>query len=167
MRSTNGRRRKAQRGTQIIEFAFVLPILVFLVMSVSEGASLVRVHQVLNNAASEAARTAAAAENQNGWNGSQQNTVAAQAACSYLRSNSGAFVNWNAVQDATCSDPAFSIQVTRLSLANAPQVNGIALSASKAVVTYQYPLQLMPALPWLGIPNPLPLKGVVEFRNFY
>lgn len=146
----------------------MLPILIFLVMAVSEGAAFVRAHQVLNNAAREAARTAASVENLNGWDSTtQQNAVAIQAACSYLRSNSAAFVSWNATQDSTCSDPAFSIKVTRLQLADAPVVRGVAMSSSKAVITYRFPLQLLPALPWVGLQNPLPLRGTAQFRNYY
>jgi len=146
----------------------VLPILVFLAMAVSEGASFVRAHQVLNNAAREGARSAASVENLNGWDPvTEQNSVAIQAVCSYLRANSAAFVEWNATQDTTCSDQAFTIQVTRLTLIDAPKVNGVAMSGSNAVVVYRYPLQLLPALPWVGLPNPLPLRGTAQFRNFY
>jgi Flp pilus assembly protein TadG len=167
MRTTNRSKRRGQRGTQIAEFALVLPILAFLAMAVSEGANFVRAHQVLNNAAREAARAASTAENMNGWNsGTTQNTVAVQAACTYLRTNSAAFAMWNASQDATCSDAAFTIAVTR-SPANAPRVNGIAMSVTQATVTYRYPLQFLPSLPQVGLPNPLPLTGTAEFRNFY
>jgi Flp pilus assembly protein TadG len=168
MKRTERQRRHSQRGTQIVEFAVVLPILIFLVMAVSEGAAFIRTHQVLNNAAREAARTAAAVENLNGWDPvSQQNSIAIQAACNYLRNNSGAFVNWNALSDSTCSDAAFTIQVTRLEGVNAPSVSGVAISSSRAIVTYRYQLQLFPALPSVGLPNPLPLSGTAEFRNLY
>ncbi len=50
MRPTNHRRR-AERGTQIAELAVVLPLLAFLAFIVSEGAGVVRTHQVINNAA--------------------------------------------------------------------------------------------------------------------
>jgi hypothetical protein len=81
--------------------------------------------------------------------------------------NSAAFVNWDATQDTTCSNPAFTIQITRLTQGNAPSVDSIAISASKAVVTYRYPLQMLPSLPWVGLPNPLSLSGTAQFRNFY
>src|SRR5690242_15968932 len=168
MRRTERQRRHKQRGTQIVEFALVLPILIFLVMAVTEGAAFIRTHQVLNNAAREAARTASAVENLNGWDlVTQQNSIAIQAACNYLRSNNGAFVNWSATSDTTCSDAAFTIQVTRLEGVDAPSVNGVAISASRAIVTYRYPLQLFPSLPSVGLPNPLPLSGTAEFRNLY
>jgi Flp pilus assembly protein TadG len=143
----------------------VMPILMFLAMAVSEGAAFVRAHQVLNNAAREGARMASAEENLNGWDATGQNSVGIQAACDYLRANSGAFVKWDATQDTTCSNTAFTIQVTRLRLTDIP--SGVAMSASKAVVTYKYPLQMFPALPWVGLPNPLPLRGTAEFRNLY
>jgi Flp pilus assembly protein TadG len=167
MRRTERQRRHRQRGVEVAEFAVVLPILLFMVFAVSEGASFIRAHQVLSNAAREAARTAAAAENQNGWDAGQQNSIAIQVACTYLRSNSAAFVKWDATQDTSCSDAAFNIQVARVTLGNAPNVNGVAISSSRASVTYRYPLQMFPALPWVGLPNPLPLTGTAEFRNFY
>ena len=145
----------------------MLPILLFMVFAVSEGAAFIRAHQVLSNAAREAARSAAAAENQNGWDATQQNSIAIEVACSYLRDNSQAFVKWNATADTSCSDAAFTIQVSREMLANAPTVNGVAISSSRASITYRYPLQMFPALPWVGLPNPLPLTGTAEFRNFY
>lgn len=150
-----------------MEFAVVLPILMFFAMAVSEGASFIRAHEVLSNAAREAARIASLAENSSGWNGTDQNSWAIKAACDYLRANSGAFVNWDAANDTGCTNPAFKIQVTRVTLANAPSVNGVAMSSSQAVVVYLYPLQMFPALSWVGLPNPLPLRGTAQFRNFY
>lgn len=144
----------------------MLPILIFLVMAVTEGASFVRAHQILSNAAREAARTAASPENMNGWDANQQNTVAIQAACDYLHSNSGAFPDWNASTDPSCTS-GFKLQVTLLRLADAPKVNDVAMSSSKAAVTYSFPLHLLPALPWVGLPNPLPLTGTAQFRNYY
>jgi Flp pilus assembly protein TadG len=167
MRTTKRRRRHAQRGTQILEFAIVLPILMFFAIAVSEGASFIHAHEVLNNAANDAARIASLAENADGWNPGPENSFAVQAACDYLRANSGAFVNWNAAKDTTCGNPAFTIQVTRVTLADAPIVNGVAMSSSQAVVVYRYPLQMFPALSWVGLPNPLPLRGTAQFRNFY
>ena len=168
MKRTERRSWRRQRGTQIVEFAVVLPILLFLVMAVTEGASFVRAHQVLSNAAREAARTAAAPENMNGWDNSAppQNSWAIQAACDYLHSNSGAFPSWNAAADPTCT--TFAVQVTLLEPVDAPKLaNGVAMSSSKAVVTYHFPLQMFPALPWVGLPNPLPLSGTAQFRNYY
>lgn len=52
------RNRANERGTQVLELAVVLPVLALLALIVTEGASFVRVHQVLNNAAREGARLA-------------------------------------------------------------------------------------------------------------
>ena len=54
MRPTDSRTR--QRGTQLLEFAIALPLLLLLFFVVTEGAGLVRAHQVLNNAAREGSR---------------------------------------------------------------------------------------------------------------
>src|SRR4051794_1256539 len=56
MRTMRARRHTSQRGSQLVELALVMPILLVLGMIVSEGAGMVRTHQVLNNAARTGAR---------------------------------------------------------------------------------------------------------------
>src|SRR5689334_513078 len=55
--------KREARGTQVAELAIVLPLLLFLSLAVSEGAYMIRVHQVLNNAAREGARLAVEQQN--------------------------------------------------------------------------------------------------------
>jgi hypothetical protein len=50
------RQRYGQRGTLIAEFAVVLPVVILLTLLVAEGANLLRVYQVVANAAREGAR---------------------------------------------------------------------------------------------------------------
>lgn len=50
--------REKEKGTQIAELAVALPLLVFLVLGAIEGGSMLRVHQLLNNAAREGTRMA-------------------------------------------------------------------------------------------------------------
>jgi len=54
---------RRQRGSQIVELAVVLPLLVFLTLVIIEGAGLLRAHQVIVNAARETASAAILKEN--------------------------------------------------------------------------------------------------------
>jgi Flp pilus assembly protein TadG len=54
---------RPQRGTQIVELAILLPLLVFLTLLISEGVGIVHAHQVMTNAARESARMAILPEN--------------------------------------------------------------------------------------------------------
>jgi Flp pilus assembly protein TadG len=47
-----------EKGAQLAELAITLPLLVFLSMAAIEGGSMLRVHQLLNNAAREGTRMA-------------------------------------------------------------------------------------------------------------
>lgn len=55
---------RGQRGTQLLELALILPLLVLLVFIVLEGGELARVHTVLNNAGREGARLAVQPRNE-------------------------------------------------------------------------------------------------------
>src|SRR5579863_7690257 len=48
--------RRKERGTQIVEFAVVLPIIMLLSLAVAEGANMFRVYQLVANASREGAR---------------------------------------------------------------------------------------------------------------
>ena len=48
--------RFGERGTQLIEFAIVLPLIVLLALIVAEGANMFRVYELVANAAREGAR---------------------------------------------------------------------------------------------------------------
>src|ERR1041385_535103 len=87
--------KREARGTQVAELAIVLPLLLFLSLAVSEGAYMIRVHQVLNNAAREGARLAIEEQNYDAANpmtncaapaGSKQATLC-QAIISYAQNN--------------------------------------------------------------------------------
>ena len=57
------RRTSRERGTQIVELAVSLPLLMFLTLVIIEGGKLVHFHQVINNAAREGARLSSQVEN--------------------------------------------------------------------------------------------------------
>ena len=134
------------RGTQIAEMALVLPLLLFLGLAVSEGAGMMRVHQVLNNAAREAARASTLQENLG------QTSAIRQIAISYCARN-GVTIGAG--------------QVTVNQAVPIPMANGIFMVASRVQVTYTYPLTYMPRVPFFNTPPNFTLGGAAEFRNFY
>src|SRR5215831_837871 len=56
MRQPRKHRREDQRGAVIVEFAVVIPILLFLFVGVVDYGLILREHQILQNAAREGAR---------------------------------------------------------------------------------------------------------------
>lgn len=165
-------RKHAQRGTQILEFALVLPLLLLLTMSIIEGGWFIRIHQVISNAAREGARIATAPNNNQFIDsGSFHNVLGEKAACDYLRQNQYVFPDWTggectgtfsiSVVDVQPGDPD-QITVTD------PDAGTVMLSSTRAVVEYQYQMRYMPFAAffnWSGAP--LTLKGRAQFRNLY
>src|ERR1051326_6231029 len=98
-------------GTQVVELALVLPLLIFLSLAVAEGAYMIRVHQVLNNAAREGARLAIEQNNYDVANpvtncaavtANTSHAALCQAIVSYAQNNGiAAGAGWN-----RCNGPA-------------------------------------------------------------
>ena len=154
---------KAERGTQVVELALVLPLLLFLALAVSEGAGMIRAHQVLNNAAREAARLSVFQQNA-GNIGFLQDT----ATCYLIR---------NGIRPPAAQVPASCPATAALSTCNSYVVNvnqavqvpngGVFIPASQVTVTCGYKLNFLPRLPWFGVNNVVKLFGEAEFRNFW
>jgi Flp pilus assembly protein TadG len=143
-------RRHAERGTQIAEFAVVLPILVFLSMVVTEGAAFIRTYQIIDNAAREGARIATLPEN-------QCTVTPCTTINNAIKSVVVNYANNNGV-------PLTTGNVTVNQNGSIPTASGISLSASTVTVTYPYQL---PYFTFPGLPNPLNLVATAEFRNLY
>jgi len=159
MRRTRSRNR--ERGTQLVEFALVLPFLLFMGMFVTEGAGFVRVHQVLNNAAREGARLSSLPENQ----------CTADPTC-LTGTNSGTIQNAvlyylcaNAVSNQNCGGPTVTITINQNVLV--PDANGVNMNTSVVTVSRPYGLPLMSAVPGFGVPASITLTVSAQFRNFY
>lgn len=159
MRRTRSRNR--ERGTQLVEFALVLPFLLFMGMFVTEGAGFLRMHQVLNNAAREGARLSSQPENQcmtdptclTGTNsGTIQNAV-----LFYLCAN--------AVSNQNCSGPAVTVTINQAF--PVPDASGVIMNTSVVTVSRPYGLPLMSSVPGFGVPTSITLTVVAKFRNFY
>lgn len=165
-------RKHNQRGTQILEFALVLPFLLLLAMAIIEGGWFIRIHQVISNAAREGARVATAPNNDQFIDtGSFHNVLGEKAACDYLRQNQSVFPDWTggectgtfsiSVVDVQPGDPD-QITVTD------PDAGTVMLSSTRAVVEYQYQMRYMPFAAFFNwSSSPLTLRGRAQFRNLY
>lgn len=169
-----GKPTATERGTQVAELAIVLPLLLFLSLAVSEGAYMIRVHQVLNNAAREGARLAVEQQNYDADNpltdcsapvGSTQATLC-QAIVSYVQNNgvsAGAGFN-------RCNGPAATsgLSITINQRYVVPGVGGgLSLEGTQVRVVCPYNLAFLPRLPSFGVTGTVNLKGNVVFRDFF
>ena len=170
------KKRSGERGTQIVELAVVLPLLVFLALIVSEGAAFVRVHQLVNNAARESARLSAET-NVN----SSASTAAAK--LQFLQDTATCYLIRNGVTPpagqvpASCTTTATSTKCGTYSVTVnqgivVPTPSGTNMSASLVTVTCGYQVKYLPKFPWFGVSGVFStgrvnLVGSAEFRNFY
>lgn len=160
MRTTKHSR---QHGTQIVELAAVLPLLIFLALAVSEGAGMIRAHQILNNAVREAARLSTLQENA-GNTSFLKNT----ATCYLIRNGvdppSGQIPSSCPVTVASPTCTSYGVTVNQAVLIP----NGsVFMPASQVTVSCAYKLHFLPRLPWFGVSGVVPMGAKAEFRNFY
>ncbi len=166
--------KRAARGTQVAELAIVLPLLLFLSLAVSEGAYMIRVHQVLNNAAREGARLAVEQQNYDPVNpltdctapkGSKQATLC-QAIISYAQNNGiSAGSGFNRCNGAPSTN-GLNISVNQNYLIPATG-GGLNVPGTQVLVQCPYNLAFLPRLPTFGITGTVTLKGNVVFRDFF
>lgn len=171
MRPTRPRR---QRGTQLVEFAVVVPLLAFLALLVTEGAAMVRAHQVLNNAAREGARLSIANENWRtagdsvdlGIRPQITNAIKQYAYCNGVPLDSATFASCGTKSNSlsgACSTYNINVDPT-IPLV----VNGVNATDTRVVVTCAYKLLWLPRLPFFGTRGPtVTLTGTAEFRNLF
>jgi Flp pilus assembly protein TadG len=167
MKTTKARRRGA-RGTQLVELAIVLPLLAFLALVVSEGAGVVRAHQIINNAAREGARLSAQA---NWVTIAGLTTAVADYACFNGVKLNGASTSacTNTTFNVTCAVSGSAVTVNQAVLV--PTASGVAATSSQVTVTCAYPLTYLPSLNFpsfgISVPNSIPLKATATFKNFW
>lgn len=190
MKLISNPRRKRECGTQVAEFAVALPLLLFLVLLVTEGAGLVRAHQVLNNIAREGARFASSEQRfQSTGSGSLDHTRPIIEDMMTYGWTNNVSVLCDGTVTAPCSAPADSVlpaptygpgshsytytgsssmcpsaSMVMIQPIYVATATGVYITTSRIVVTCNYKLQYMPRL--LGIPNTVPLRAMAEFRNF-
>lgn len=155
---------KRERGTQIVELAMVLPLLVFLALAASEGAGVIRAHQVLNNAAREGARLSTVQENAGNLQFLQDSVT-----CYLIRNRVAPPARQvpsycPAIAPATTTCTSYAVTINQAVLV--PN-GGTSMPASQVTVSCGYPLNFLPRLPWFGASNVVNLGGQAEFRNFW
>jgi Flp pilus assembly protein TadG len=161
------------RGTQVAELAIVLPLLLFLSLAVSEGAYMIRTHQVLNNAAREGARLAVEEQNFDRANpltncsapaNSTQATLC-QAIISYAQNNGvSAGTGFNRCNGAAIAN-GLNITINQQYVISGTG-GGLNLDGTQVTVVCPYNLAFLPRIPSFGVTGTVNLSGNVVFRNF-
>jgi hypothetical protein len=144
--------RKSERGTQLLELALVLAMLV------SEGSDFIRVHQVLNNAAREGARFSSLLEN-------DCNQAPTPANC--ITAIRNVVVQYASNNHVTIAAPSTNVVVNQAADWVVPSGTTAGFYTSKVTVSYSYPIVYLKIAPGFTIPNSILLVGASEFRNFY
>ncbi len=160
MRRTELRRKEL--GTQLVEFAIVLPMILLLFFVVTEGAALVRTHQLLNNAAREGSRLCAA-----GGNGSQcvntdSTTTPSNPIIVQVR-------QYLATADPKLNTANLTVQIQSPVSVTYTSTTGSTLSMNTNIVRVSYPYTLR-YLPFFsaGLISPtFTLRAKAQFRNLY
>jgi Flp pilus assembly protein TadG len=168
MKLTSPHKRKREHGTQLLELAVAMPLLLLFAMIVIEAASFVRAHQVINNAAREGARIATMPDGKDYLDtASQTNVLGVQTACRYLNFYKGAFAGWGG--DASCGAP-FQITVQPVNPGDPDEilVDSVDVPSTRAIVQYQYTFRYMPRLAFFASsPETMTIKAKAQFRNMF
>jgi Flp pilus assembly protein TadG len=164
---------RRQRGSQIVELAVVLPLLVFLTLVIIEGAGLLRAHQVIVNAARETARAAILKENS-----SDPSNMLENVGTCYLLRNQVTVPTANV--PASCTQKVTSPTCTTYSITVSGQngtpalppvkkADGTFMSVSEVKVSCTYQFKWLSKLQGIGfsLPNTVNLGSAVDFRTFY
>lgn len=172
-------RRKGEKGAQIAELAVALPLLVFLAMAAIEGGSMLRVHQLLNNAAREGTRMAIT---QNVAFAANRDTVIQNVVSNYLTNNNalpgnntftlGECATWNAGTNVTTdwpfepggTVPAAGAITGTLTLASGQTV---ITPMAQVTVTCAYKFFFLPTLPGLQRQPQVSLQGQTTMMDLY
>lgn len=158
-----------ESGTQLVEFAIALPVIVLLALLAAEGANLFRVYGVVANASREGARVATLA-----WYSPAAMNQNAQVTCTFSKSS---LSNSNAV----CQDVANYAQNNRLIGAGIQQCSQLTVNVnqnyqapsdsaphySQVSVTCAYQMHWLPRLPSYAIASSLNIKRTATFLNLY
>lgn len=145
-REQRTRKQNRQRGTALVEFAIVLPLLLLLSLMVMEGGQMIRTHIILNNAAREGARFSAVQDNIGNVAGIKQ-----------------VVTDYAALNGVTI--PASEITVVQADPIPGP--GGVLMTASQVTVQHPYTMNYVPRLPGAQVGTTTLLFGRAEFRNLY
>ena len=162
--------RFGERGTQLVEFAIVLPLIVLLALIVAEAANMFRVYELVANAAREGARLSSLYQ----YSYTAQGLKSATDSCAFTSKNmtSGDTVCQgvaNYAQDngligaglQQCG--TFTVNLNQAY--TAPGDSTARYSQVSAVCTYQ--LQWLPKLPFYTTAGSVSITGTTAFLNFW
>jgi hypothetical protein len=163
-----------ERGTQVAELAIVLPLLLFLSLAVSEGAYMIRTHQVLNNAAREGARLAVEEQNYDPASPltdcatappNTSHAALCQAIISYAQNNGiSVGTGFNRCNGAASAD-GLNIAINQQYVIPAAG-GGLSPVGTQVTVVCPYNLAFLPRIPGFRAAGTVNLRGNVVFRNF-
>ena len=164
-----------QRGAQIVEFAFVLPVLILLAMIVAEGANLLRVYQIVNNGAREGARLSVLPQDSYVAVNSVSGGMTNPQTCTF---NSSSITSPNPVcqnvanyvrnNNAIGGDPTQCTNLTVIvNQAFAPPSDSANPHYSRVAVTCSYTLHYLPKVPFYAIASALSIQRAAVFANLY
>jgi Flp pilus assembly protein TadG len=158
-----------ERGTQLVEFALALPVIILLALIAAEGANLFRVYEVVANASREGSRLATLA-----WYSPGAMKQSAQTSCSFTATS---LTSSNAV----CQGVANYAQNNGLIGSGLQQCSTLTVNVnqdyqapsdsaprySQISVTCAYQLHWLPRLPAYNIANTLSVTRTTAFFNLY
>lgn len=173
-------RRSKERGSQLVEFAVVLPLLLFICMGAIEGGSMLRVQQLLNNAAREGTRMAVTQDIAMSAN---RDSIIQTVVSSYLTNNNalpangarftlGQCSSWNANTNVVTTWP-FQVGGT---LPSSGAITGtLTLAGGQTVDTFMarvsvsctYQFFFVPRLPSLSVQPNVTVAGQATMMNLY
>jgi hypothetical protein len=154
-----------ERGSQIVELALALPLLVFLALVVSEGVGVVHAHQVMTNAARESARMAVLEQNSTML---PPSTALADAASCYMSRNNvfpptiPATCPAAGTPPVSCNSGSYAVNTTEVLI---PQ-GTTNLKAERVAITCGYRLRYF-QMPLFNIAPVIALSTAVEFLKLY
>ena len=156
------KRGSKQSGVEVVELAISLPLLIFLLCLIIDGADFIRTHVVLNNAAREGARISSIC----GGSGNCPNIQAAVQ--SYVSTESGSRLpGCSASQLATSNILVNQAVPWSYTNSGGVTING---TASQVTINYPYTFCYLPNISSLfggGISNTVTVTTNATFRNLY
>jgi Flp pilus assembly protein TadG len=162
--------RPRERGTQLVEFAIVLPVIILLALVAAEGANMFRVYEIVANSAREGARLSSLAEN--AW--TANNWSNASASCTFksstlTSSNTICQGVANYAQDNGLIGSGITkcgtLTVNINQAYQAPNDSSARYSRVSAVCAYQ--LRWLPRLPFYASATSVNITGTTAFLNFW
>jgi Flp pilus assembly protein TadG len=170
------RNRRKQRGSQIVEFAVILPVLLLLALIVAEGANLFRVYQVVTNAAREGARLSVLSQDYYvAINQTTNFKLTNPQTCTFTASNTSSnnpvcqgvadyVQNNEVVGNAFVQCPTVTVTIDQT---NAPASDSSNSHYSRVDVSCAYSLKYLPRLPSYQVASAINIKRTSVFRNLY